>query len=300
MRHLAPLKDIVTIARAGSIRKASEILCISSTALNRRLLAMEEDFGVLIFERLPRGLRLSSSGELILQHMQNQLSEHEHLCSQIVDLSGLRRGHVSIACSQALLPHFLPQQISSYRKAHPDVTFSVHLRDREAAEIALQGHSADLAIVLEPVNLSVFHNVLSVHQPIWCLMRETHPLAKNEMIRLSDCSQYPVALPESNYGVRYLIDRALMRGSFAINMVIEADSFEFLRGLALYEDLLTFHIPISLPVRPSEGLVYRPLDPRDVEAGRLSVGYLRGRNPPVAVVRFMEQICGDLTDRFGL
>lgn len=299
MRHLSPFRDIVTIARAGSIRKASEILCISSTALNRRLLAMEEDFGVLIFERLPKGLRLSSSGALILQHMQRQISEHEHLCSQLADLSGLRRGHVSIACSQALLPHFLPEQISKFRKTYPDVTFSVHLRDREAAEIALQGNHADLAIVLEPVNLSVFQNVLSVNQPIWCLMRETHPLAAKEMIRLDDCSQYPVALPESSYGVRYLIDRALMRSSSSINMIIEADSFEFLRGLALYEDLITFHIPISLPVRASEGLAYRPFDPRDVEAGRLSVGYLRGRNLPVAAERFLEQICDDLTARFG-
>jgi DNA-binding transcriptional LysR family regulator len=299
MRHMAPFKDIITIARAGSIRKASEILCISSTALNRRLLAMEEEFGVPIFERLPKGLRLSSAGDLILRHMQSQIAEHEHLCSQLVDLSGLRRGHVSIACSQALLPHFLPEQISSFRKIYPDVTFSVHLRDREAAEIALQSNAADLAIVLEPVNLSVFQNVLSVCQPIWCLMRETHPLAGKEVIRLEDCAQYPVALPEANYGVRYLIDRALMRGSSAINMVIEADSFEFLRGLALYEDLITFHIPISLPVQPGEGLVYRPLDPDEVEAGRLSVGYLRGRNPPVAAARFLEYICDELKLRFA-
>lgn len=299
MRHLEPFKDIVTIARAGSIRKASEILNISSTALNRRLLAMEEDFGVQIFERLPSGLRLSAAGELILRHMRNQLSEHELLRSQIINLSGLRRGHVSIACSQALLPHFLPDQISSYRKAHPDVTFNVHLRDRGMAESALQDHSADIAIVLEPVNLSVFQIALSVRQPIWCLMRETHPLAAKEMIRVGDCSQYPVALPESNYGVRYLMDRTLLRALFGMNLIIESDSFEFLRGLALYEDVLTFHIPISLPVRPGEGLVYRPLDPRDVEAGQLSVGYLGGRNLPVAAASFLEHVCSVLSDRFG-
>ena len=299
MRHLLPYKDIVTIARAGSIRKASEILCISSTALNRRLLAMEEDFGVLIFERLPKGLRLSSSGELILKHMQSQISAHEHLCSQLADLSGLRRGHVSIACSQALLPHFLPEQISLFRKTYPEVTFSVHLRDREAAERSLQDNSADLAIVLEPVNLSVFENVLSVAQPIWCLMRDSHPLSAKETIRVSDFVQHPVALPETNFGVRHLIDRALMGGSACVNMVVEADSFEFLRGLALYEDLITFHIPISLPFKSVTGIVYRPLDSSEVEPGRLSVGYLRGRALPIAATRFLEQTCRELKVRFG-
>jgi DNA-binding transcriptional LysR family regulator len=299
VRHLEPFKDIVTIARAGSIRKAAEILNISSTALNRRLLAMEEDFGVQIFERLPKGLRLSSSGELVIRHMRNQLSQHDYLVSQIDNLSGLRRGHVSIACSQALLPHFLPEQIAAFRRVHPDVTFSVHLRDRGMAEGALQDHSADIAVVLEPMNLSVFQSVLSVGQQIWCLMRESHPLAAKETIRLGECSEYPVALPEGSYGVRFLMDRTLMTSVFGLKPVIEADSFEFLRGITEYEDVLTFHIPISLPSRPPAGLTYRPLDSRDVEQGRLSVGYLKGRTLPVAAATFLEHVCSALGNRFG-
>jgi DNA-binding transcriptional LysR family regulator len=157
------------------------------------------------------------------------------------------------------------------------VTFNVRLRDRGMAESALQDHSADIAIVLEPMNLSVFQTELSISQSILCLMRETHPLAAKETIRLGDCSQYRVALPETDYGVRFLLNRTLMTAVFGLKPVIEADSFEFLRGLAEYEDLLTFHIPISMPARPPSGLVYRPLDVRDVGEGRLSIGYLKGR-----------------------
>ena len=54
-RQLAPLTFIEAIARAGSIRKAAETLSITSTALNRRVLALEDELGVQIFERLPRG-----------------------------------------------------------------------------------------------------------------------------------------------------------------------------------------------------------------------------------------------------
>ena len=42
------------MSKAGSIRKAAETLAITSTALNRRILAMEEEIGVPIFERLAR------------------------------------------------------------------------------------------------------------------------------------------------------------------------------------------------------------------------------------------------------
>lgn len=299
MRHMTPFRDIDTIARVGSIRKAAEVLCISPTALNRRLLTIEEDFGVPIFERTARGLRLSAPGELILYHMRNQLSEHERLRTQIAHLSGAQSGNVAIAASQALLPSFLPEQISLFRKSHPDVSFSVHLRDREAAESALQDYSADIAIVLEPVKLSVFRNVMSVKQPICCLMAEGHPLARKAVLRLGDCAEYPVALPEAQYGVRYLLDRALMRGLFSIVPAIESDSFEFLRNLPQYEDILTFSIPISLPSQPIPGLVQRMIDPRDVEPGQLSVGYLNGRTLPVAAASFLEHVCAQISARFA-
>jgi DNA-binding transcriptional LysR family regulator len=50
MRHLTTLRYVDAVARAGSIRKAAETLSITSTALNRRLLTIEEELGVQIFE----------------------------------------------------------------------------------------------------------------------------------------------------------------------------------------------------------------------------------------------------------
>ena len=107
MKHLLPLHYIDTVARSGSIRRAAQTLAITSTALNRRILAMEEELGVPIFEGLPRGVRLSTAGELLIQHIRSQMADMERVQSQIADLSGARRGHVSIVCGQALLPCLL-------------------------------------------------------------------------------------------------------------------------------------------------------------------------------------------------
>ena len=268
MKHLLPLRYIDVIARSGSIRKAADSLAITSTALNRRILAMEEELGVPIFERLPRGVRLSAAGEILIHHVRNQLSDMERVKSQISDLTGERRGHVSIACSQALLPFFLPNQIAQYRRAHPAVTFEVLVRDRAAAEQALVDMSADLALVFEP-------------------------------LRLLDCLRYPVALPTSQYGVRHLLELAVQRSSLTLQPVVESDSFEFLRSHALEEDILAFQIPIGLPIdTEGSGMVSRPLDVRDVPPGVLYFGQLRGRILPVAVSRFASQVLETLTHRF--
>lgn len=300
MKHLLPMHYIDAVARIGSIRKAAETLSITSTALNRRILAMEEDLGEPLFERLPRGVRLSAAGEIFVHHVRSQLSDMERVKSQIADLAGERRGHMSIACSQALLPYFLPQQISAYRKDHPAVTFDVLVRDRAAAEQALLDMSADLAVVFEPLRLMDFQILQTVRQPVFAVMTPDHPLAKKKTLRLHDCLSHPIALPTAPYGVRHLLEAAVRRTSIlSLQPVIESDSFEFLRYHALAENIVTFQIAIGLPTdHNEETFVCRPLDERDVPPGTLYVGQLKGRNLPVAAARFAHQMLGAFAERF--
>ena len=291
MHSLQPLQFIDAIARAGSIRKAAEGLAITSTALNRRLLALEEELGVPIFERLARGVRLSTAGELLIHHLRTQAADFEKLKGQIADLRGERRGHVSIACSQAFLPYFLPEQIGRYRRDHPGVSFAVRVRDRAAAETALADHSADLALIFEPVRLSEVQVLASARQGIHAVMAADHPLAAKPAIRLRDCARFPVALPTAVYGVRHLIDLALVRTSVELQPMVEADSFDFLRHYPRQEQIVSFQIPVGLPpAETSHALVSRPLDLRDVPAGRLYLCQLRSRTLPVAAAKFAAQL----------
>lgn len=299
MRHLTTLRYVDAIARIGSIRGAADSLSITSTALNRRILALEEELGVAIFERLPRGVRLSSAGEILIHHIRSQLSDMDRVKSQIADLSGVRRGHVSIACSQALIPYFLPEQIKAYRDQHPGVTFGVYVRDRDAAEQALVDHTADLALVFEPIRMSDFQTILTAPQHIHAIMGPDHPLADQEQVRLKECLLYPVAMPTRIYGVRHLIETALVDSGMSVDPVIESDNFEFLRSYAVAENIISFQLPIGLPDNNAgNGLLTKLIDPRDVPAGLVYFGQLRGRTLPVAVAKFADQVSKTLSARF--
>ena len=89
MRHLKDFEFIEGVVRAGSIRKASEDMNITASALNRRINKFEEEFGYEIFERLPRGVRLNPAGEMLMQHIRTQNSDFARLKSQVADLSGV-------------------------------------------------------------------------------------------------------------------------------------------------------------------------------------------------------------------
>ena len=75
MRHLLTLELIEQVAQAGSIRQAAEDMNITSSALNRRIQAFEEELGTPIFERPPRGVRLNPAGELLVQHIRAQRAD---------------------------------------------------------------------------------------------------------------------------------------------------------------------------------------------------------------------------------
>lgn len=311
MRHLLPLHYIDTVARSGSIRRAASKLSITSTALNRRILAMEDELGVPIFERLPRGVRLSTAGELLIQHIRSQIADMERVKSQIADLSGARRGHVSIVCGQALLPYFISEQIALYRKEHPAVTFSVKVCDRKAAVEQLTSFDADLSVVFEPFRTAEFQPLGRVEQSIQALMSVSHPLAAKKQLGWSDLLSTPVVLPTASNGMRYLLDDAMLRKGDELEKVIESDNFDFIRNYLIHEHCVSFQLPIGIKPTSTDNasqadaegdgdeIVSRDIDDRAVPGGNLFVAQLKGRVLPVAAALFANAIVKALELRYA-
>lgn len=300
VKHLQTLRFIEGIVRAGSIRKAADDMNITASALNRRIQRFEEEFGSEIFERLPRGVRLNPAGELLMQHFRTQVSDLRRVQGQVADLAGVRRGHVAIACSQALIPYFLPEQIALYRGGHPGVTFSVMVRDREAAERELSTFNSDLALVFEPIHLVDFEVIAQIPQVIHVMMRRDNPLADRPELRLRDCLDQPHILPGAGYGVRALLELGAKRGTRPLRPVVESDSFDFMRHYVRHENAVAFQIPIGLNLGADDAVVSRPLSARDVPVGSLFLGQQRGRSLPVASARFAHGITRALQAMTGV
>lgn len=290
MQFLETFRLIEAISRAGSIRKAAEDSNITASALNRRLARFEREFGAPIFERLPRGVRLNTAGELVLQYYRAQRSDLARVQSQVADLTGVRRGHVSIACSQALLPFFLPEQIAAYRSRYPGVTFSVNVRDREQAEAELASFSSDLALVFEPRVLVDFHVIQAMDQPVCAVFAADHPFARKDELRLRDCLDLPHIAPASKYGVRNLLDTAASKIGRTVEPLVETEFFELIRYYVLHEQTIGFQIPIGLLGAEEAGLAYRPISTRDMQPGNLLLGQMRGRVLSVATIRFADLV----------
>ena len=300
MRHLTHLRYIDVVARERSIRKASEKLNITSTALNRRILALEDEVGTPLFERLPSGVRLNTAGELFIQHIRSQMTDLSRVLSQISDLSGVRRGHVTISGGPELLASFLPKQIAQYRQEFEAVQFDVVRHTPAESLAALINFESDMAFVFDSVLPSDVHIVASVSQPLYALVQDSHPLAANSMLKLQDCLAWPVVSPQTDSGLKTMLEVGRLRTAANLQTVIHTDETEFVLDYVRREQAVGFAIPLSFEgsTQSLSGLKAIAIDERDLPPGIVHLVQRKGRVLSVAAAKFMDQMVQTLNQRF--
>lgn len=296
MRSLSTFQYVEIISREGSIRKAAERLNITSTALNRRVLALEDELGFQIFERLPSGVRLNTAGELFVDFIRRQFSDFERMKSQIADLAGVRRGHIRISSTPEALKSFIPEQIALYRRQHPQVTFEILRHHGEEAETALSRLDADIAITFEPVKSSDFKVMATALQTVHGLMAADHPLAKQDQLRVRQLVGHPLVLPSIKSGIRQMLEPVMLASPLPLDVVGVTDSMDFLHSFLKHEQAISLQIPVGFAHETELKAV--PIDPRDLKPGVLHIGQLKDRVLPVASAKFLETLMLALEARY--
>ena len=300
MRHLTHLRYIDVVAREKSIRKASEKLNITSTALNRRILALEEEVGTPLFERLPSGVRLNTAGELFIQHIRSQMTDLSRVLSQISDLSGVRRGHVIVSGGPEILSSFLPGQIAKYRQDFQAVQFDVLRQTPEQSLTALMNFETDMAFIFDSVLPSDLDIVASVSQPLFALVHKDHPLAEQQVLKLQDCLAWPIISPLSEGGLKTMLEVGRLRTAANLQTVIKTDEPNFISDYIRNENAIGFAIPLSFEENTQilTGLKSIAIDERDVPPGIVHLVQRKGRVLSVAAAKFIDQIVQALNKRF--
>ncbi len=256
-----------------------------SSALNRRILDLEEELGAPLFERLPRGVRPTAAGEIYLAYVRRSMRELESVGAQIEGLRRLLRGRVRLAVAESVTGHMLPSAIARFQAEHPNVTFHVWIDGPKGLTDALATDAADLILTHDPLERPQVSVIASVHQPFCALVGPDHPLAARVSLWLRDCVAYPIAMPDATLAARALIDRALMRASFKLEPALVSNSVELSKTFARQNQAVCFQFRIANRPDPSGMRAIPMLDPGFAQA-TLALATRRGRVLPVAAAAF--------------
>lgn len=122
---LSHLRDILAVAETGSLRAASRHLGITQPAITRSIRDMEHEFGVSLFERHARGVRLTESGHAFVRRAQAVESELRRAREEIEQFKGASTGEVSLVVSTATSMSLMPRAIAEFRRRYPDAVLKI-------------------------------------------------------------------------------------------------------------------------------------------------------------------------------
>lgn len=260
MSDLLTYRLLDAVARYGSIRRAAEKSAITPSALNRRILNLEEECGTPLFERTNAGMRPNVAGELVLTFVRKQLAELSKVKSQIADLSSLRMGSVNLAVSPALLPAYLPGKVQRYQSEFPQVDFKVHEVLSGEAEPLLMNYEVDLALVMDSQFSPDTTMVGEMNLIVQVIMDAGHLLATREQLKISDLTAYPLALPSENSNLFMHLERLMLASQIHLKPQIQCSHAAFIQQCTKGSELLSFMLtPNNEDHNLPDGLVARPL-----------------------------------------
>ncbi|MEV4933369.1 LysR family transcriptional regulator [Sphingobium sp. LMA1-1-1.1] len=260
MLHGRMLRYLDVVARVGTIRKAAAQLHIASSAINRQIIALEEELGEPLFERMPRRMRLTAAGEVLIQHVRETLRAHEQTMQQIEAMKGLKRGAITLATTLGLSAGPMSQIISDYVDSYPRVRVRVSSAVTEGIANAVMNGEATLGLAYSIPPRPGLKTLFAVDLPLGAIVAAGHPLASRDRLRLSELLDYRLVIAEPGMSLRTVIDVAFSRFE-AVAPVLETNSVELMRNFVAASDAVALLNPLDVVTElASQRLAFIPLD----------------------------------------
>ncbi len=278
------------VARRGSIRRAAESLNIASSAVNRMILELERALGAQLFERLPRGVRLTSAGEFLLLHIRRSNSAFETVHEQIDALKGVQRGHVAIAAVEAAIEPFLARTVAQFHLAHRRVTYQVRIAGSVEVANAVAQEQADLGITINTPNSARLLALATAAYYLHAFVGRSHPLARYPALRLTDCTGFPVATGDETLGGRQRLEHAFEQTSLDFRPVLASNSIALMLQSAKYSDAICFQALPLMRRRAIGALIAIPLADRDIAEVEMALITNKRRTLTTAAATFAAQL----------
>jgi len=122
---LRSIRYFVQIADCGGITRAAASLGVAQPALTRHVKTMEEELGLALLVRLPRGVRLTGAGRQFLDHCRRALRELDRARDELRANVESPRGEVILGVSPTLGPLLVPGIVERTRRQCPQVALKI-------------------------------------------------------------------------------------------------------------------------------------------------------------------------------
>ena len=273
---LTQLEYVLAVHKFGHFAKAAEACSVTQPTLSMQIQKLENDLGVVIFDRSKKPILLTEIGKKMIEQFQSILFEANRI-QEIITVSetiGLK-GELVFGVIPTIAPYLLPKLLPVVEEKFPGLSLKISELQTQRIIESLNNDEIDVGILATPLKIPrIFEHAL-YYEPFSVLCKKDHELSANRKIKYSALKYEDIWLLEEGHCLRHqVLDIcSLKKGkSQSRQFKFESGSLETLKNLidsvggytllpALATDTIgrnTLLIPFERPIPAREiGLVYR-------------------------------------------
>jgi DNA-binding transcriptional LysR family regulator len=178
------------VARQGSFTAAATALRYTQSAVSRQIAALESDTGATLFDRVPRGVRLTDEGRCLLEHAEAVLGRLDTARRDLAALRDLDVGRLRIGAFATADAALVPRAMATFHAQHPNVTLSLAELLTPVQITRLRDGDLDLGVISVPPGRSLDTDGLELthllDDPLLVAIPREHRLARRRTLRLAE------------------------------------------------------------------------------------------------------------------
>ncbi|MDH3287123.1 MAG: LysR family transcriptional regulator [Betaproteobacteria bacterium] len=226
---LRSIRYFIQIADCGSITRAAGNLGVAQPALSRHVQSLENELGMPLLVRLPRGVRLTAPGRQFLDHCRRALRELERAKEELRANAGSPKGQVILGVSPTLGPLLVPGVVERVRRQCPQVALKIVEHFSTLLFDGLLTGRVDVALLTNPSATRALRLTPLISEPI-VVLAAPEPKDTRRFYTLAELSKTPVVVTEA---IRAIVDDQIGRYGARLNVAFEVNAVEAIGQLLL-------------------------------------------------------------------
>ncbi|MDF2681607.1 MAG: LysR family transcriptional regulator [Brevibacillus sp.] len=230
-RYLQTFREV---AKCQSFTRAAEVLGYAQSSVTTQIQNLETEFGVSLFERWGRKIRLTHAGEALLGYSDQVLAILDEAKGNLSEQAQMA-GTLSIGTVESLAAFYLPPYLQKFRKEQPRMRMQLHPGICHDLRQGVKEGKYDFAFVLdwmqdhpELTNMNLGEEKLVV------VAAPDHPLTKKERVEAKDFSGESWIFTEAGCSYRSIMEAVLRDAEATIDMTLEFGSLEAIKQCVAY------------------------------------------------------------------
>ena len=225
--ELRQLRSFCVAARLQSISKAAEFLDIGQPTVTTHIKKLEEELGLILFDRIKRPILLTTSGESLNELAIPLIDGIDNLTANTSKL--ILESPVLIGATYDIIPHLLLPSVQFFNKSHPQARLNIRSGHRHEVIKMVENREVSFGIIpgREQSKGLTFKRLFKYERVL--ITPLGHPLLKKPVKSLADIVKYPLILLEKHSYTRITLEEEFTNQGLEFQVVMELDSMDFIK-----------------------------------------------------------------------